>query len=133
MSDNDADFRYMALNDLMAELSKVTFVLDPHSETRLMHSVLKLLKDNNGGVQNMTIRCLPSLMAKLSEPSIIHVANHLTELIVSEKEEPGVRDLAGIGMKTLVGELPAYSEKCMHVGHEVIPKLLQRLLLVRAF
>ena len=56
MSSADKDFRYMATNDLMAELKKETFRVDTPTETKMVTSVLKLIEDNNGEVQNLVVK-----------------------------------------------------------------------------
>ncbi|CAB4016158.1 cullin-associated NEDD8-dissociated 1-like, partial [Paramuricea clavata] len=56
MTSNDKDFRFMAINDLMAELQKDSIKLDDESERRVVHMLLKLLEDKNGEVQNLTVK-----------------------------------------------------------------------------
>ena len=56
MNSSDKDFRYMATNDLMAELQKDSIKLDDESERRVVRMLLKLLEDKNGEVQNLAVR-----------------------------------------------------------------------------
>ena len=56
MSNSDSDFRYMATNDLINELSKDSFALDETMERKIVAAVLKLLDDKNGEVQNLAVK-----------------------------------------------------------------------------
>ena len=56
MGSSDKDFRFMATNDLMAELQKDSIKLDDDSERKVVKMLLKLLEDKNGEVQNLTVR-----------------------------------------------------------------------------
>ncbi|CAK5073854.1 unnamed protein product [Meloidogyne enterolobii] len=58
MTNIDKDFRYMAVNDLMAELCKASIALDEDMEKRIVNSLLSLIQDKNAEVQNLTCRCL---------------------------------------------------------------------------
>ena len=50
MTSTDKDFRFMAANDLMAELQKDSIKLDDDSERKVVKMLLKLLEDKNGEV-----------------------------------------------------------------------------------
>jgi cullin-associated NEDD8-dissociated protein 1 len=59
MGDNDPDFRYMALNDLLQVLAngKPDFLHhDYNTAARTVDHVVKALDDQNGEVQNLAIR-----------------------------------------------------------------------------
>lgn len=56
MSNEDRDFRYMALNDLMNELQKDTFQMDRTIELKVVRAVLQLLDDKNSEVQNLAVK-----------------------------------------------------------------------------
>ena len=56
MTSADKDFRFMATNDLMAELQKDNIKLDDDSERKVVKMLLKLLEDKNGEVQNLAVR-----------------------------------------------------------------------------
>ena len=56
MSSVDKDFRFMATNDLMAELQKDSIKLDDDSEKKVVQSVLRLVEDKNGEVQNLAVK-----------------------------------------------------------------------------
>jgi hypothetical protein len=54
MTSADADFRFMALNDLVNDLSKN--ILDNHLQKKCSMAVLKCLSDTNSTVQNVAIK-----------------------------------------------------------------------------
>lgn len=56
MTNEDRDFRYMALNDLMNELQKDVFHMEPLVESKVVHAVLQLLDDKNSEVQNLAVK-----------------------------------------------------------------------------
>lgn len=56
MSNEDRDFRYMALNDLMNELQKESFNMESMIEGKVVKAVLVLMDDKNGEVQNLAVK-----------------------------------------------------------------------------
>lgn len=56
MSNEDRDFRYMALNDLMNELQKESFNMESMVEVKVVRAVLVLMDDKNGEVQNLAVK-----------------------------------------------------------------------------
>lgn len=57
MSSPDADFRYMALSDLMAETNKdAVSMVDDRTQTMMVQRVLELVRDQNGEVKNMSVK-----------------------------------------------------------------------------
>lgn len=56
MSNQDRDFRYMALNDLMNELQKDSFHMEAMIEGKVVKAVLLLMDDKNGEVQNLAVK-----------------------------------------------------------------------------
>ncbi|RUS22906.1 hypothetical protein BC937DRAFT_95227 [Endogone sp. FLAS-F59071] len=53
MSSEDSDHRYMATLDLINELQKEAFTLEESTEKKVVDSVLTLMRDKNGEVQNL--------------------------------------------------------------------------------
>jgi hypothetical protein len=56
MTSVDKDFRFMATNDLMTELQNDSIKLDDDSERKIVKTLLKLLEDKNGEVQNLAVK-----------------------------------------------------------------------------
>lgn len=57
MSNEDRDFRYMALNDLINDLQKNNLRnMDENIERKIIRAVLALMNDKNGEVQNLAVK-----------------------------------------------------------------------------
>ncbi|XP_067930479.1 cullin-associated NEDD8-dissociated protein 1-like [Watersipora subatra] len=104
MLSTDKDFRFMATNDLMTELQKNSIKLDDESEKKVVKMLLKLLEDQNGEVQNLAVKCLGPLVAKVKESQVETIVDTLCTNMMSEKEQ--LRDISSIGLKTVILELP---------------------------
>ncbi|RWS15707.1 Cullin-associated NEDD8-dissociated protein 1-like protein [Dinothrombium tinctorium] len=107
MTSSDKDFRFMATNDLMAELQKDSIKLDDDGEKKIVKMLLKLLEDKNGEVQNLAVKCLGPLVNKVKEHQVEIIVDTLCTNMVSEKEQ--LRDISSIGLKTVISELPQSS------------------------
>lgn len=104
MQNTDKDFRFMATNDLINELEKDSIKLDDDSERKVVRTLLKLLDDKNGEVQNLVVRCLALLINKIKESQVESICKTLCGNMVSEKEQ--LRDISSVGLKTVIAELP---------------------------
>jgi len=104
MTSADKDYRFMAINDLTAELQRDSIKLDDESEKKVIKQLLKLLEDKNGEVQNLAVRCLGPLVAKLKEYQTDLIVDQLCSNMLSDSEQ--LRDISSIGLKTVVQELP---------------------------
>ncbi|XP_006901109.1 PREDICTED: cullin-associated NEDD8-dissociated protein 2 [Elephantulus edwardii] len=104
MTSSDKDFRFMATSDLMSELQKDSIQLDEDSERKVVKMLLKLLEDKNGEVQNLAVKCLGPLVGKVKEYQVETIVDTLCANMRSDKEQ--LRDIAGIGLKTVLSELP---------------------------
>ncbi|XP_055985466.1 cullin-associated NEDD8-dissociated protein 2 [Sorex fumeus] len=104
MSSSDKDFRFMATSDLMSELQKDSIQLDEDSERKVVTMLLRLLEDKSGEVQNLAVKCLGPLVGKVKEYQVETIVDALCTNMRSDKEQ--LRDIAGIGLKTVLSELP---------------------------
>ncbi|XP_037658282.1 cullin-associated NEDD8-dissociated protein 2 isoform X1 [Choloepus didactylus] len=104
MTSSDKDFRFMATSDLMSELQKDSIQLDEDSERKVVKMLLRLLEDKNGEVQNLAVKCLGPLVGKVKEYQVEAIVDTLCANMRSDKEQ--LRDIAGIGLKTILSELP---------------------------
>jgi cullin-associated NEDD8-dissociated protein 1 len=100
----DKDYRFMATNDLMSELQKDSIKLDDDSEWKVVQSVLRLLEDKNAEVQNLAVKCLGLLVRKVRDSHVSSIVSTLSSNIFSDKE--GLRDVSGIGLKTIIAQFP---------------------------
>ncbi|KAK1158523.1 cullin-associated NEDD8-dissociated protein 1-like [Acipenser oxyrinchus oxyrinchus] len=99
--------RFMATNDLMAELQKDSIKLDEDSENKVVTMLLKLLEDKNGEVQNLAVKCLGPLVGKVKEYQVETIVDTLCTNMLSDKEQ--LRDSSSMGLKTVIAELPPAS------------------------
>ncbi|CAO1614254.1 unnamed protein product [Sympodiomycopsis kandeliae] len=126
MRSQDADFRFMALNDLMTDARRELFAqLDPEQESTLVKQVLELLKDANGEVKNMAVRCLGELVRQIREKEISSIISQLVTFVASKEEE--LRDIASLGLKTVIGAVPPQSNLARYASTNLGPKLLTQV------
>lgn len=128
MSSPDADFRYMALSDLIASINADNFsaaVIDERTESAVVHKVLDLIKDHNGEVKNMSVKCLGALVKTAREVQMQVVLDKLVEYLSSKEEE--LRDIASLGLKTIMAELPAGSSVAANTNVKLVPRLLNQV------
>ncbi|CAG8442544.1 4300_t:CDS:10 [Funneliformis mosseae] len=125
MDSSDTDFRYMATNDLMNELQKDGFTLEESTEKRVVQKVIKLMDDANGEVQNLAVKCLAPLVKKVREPQLQEIVDQLCSYTTQPGKEE-LRDIAGIGLKTVIVEIPS-NPSASNVMLRLIPRLLAQL------
>lgn len=65
MTGKDKDYRYMATSDLLNELNKDSFKLDPDLEMRLSSIILQQLDDVAGDVSGLAVKWLDFFSRKL--------------------------------------------------------------------
>ncbi|KAI8644343.1 armadillo-type protein [Parasitella parasitica] len=121
MSNEDRDFRYMALNDLMNELQKESFHMEAMIEEKVVRAVLLLMDDKNGEVQNLAVKCLGPLVRQTKEENLLQIIDRLNEYASQQKNDE-LRGIACIGLKTVVGKVD--SVRGNQVCARIIPKLL---------
>ncbi|CAO0798288.1 unnamed protein product [Mucor circinelloides] len=121
MSNQDRDFRYMALNDLMNELQKESFHMESMIEGKVVKAVLLLMDDKNGEVQNLAVKCLGPLVKQIKEQNLLHIIDRLSEYASQQKNEE-LRGIASVGLKTVVSEVD--SIRGNQVCTRIFPKLL---------
>lgn len=125
MSSFDKDFRYMALNDLMSQLSKDAFKMDERLERKVVTSVLKLLEDKNSEVQNLAVNCIAVLIPRISDELIDEVVKSLTKLVLSGDEK--LRDISSIGLKSVINTIAPDSIAVQSICSHVVTPLLGAL------
>ncbi|CAG8564545.1 11595_t:CDS:10 [Paraglomus brasilianum] len=125
MDSSDTDFRYMATNDLMNELQKDVFTIDEPLERKVVAKILILMNDANGEVQNLAVKCLAPLVKKVHEPQLQEIVDRLCDYTTQKKDE--LRDIAGIGLKTVMIELPNNPNLVNNILSRLVPRLIQQL------
>ncbi|KAF5675612.1 TATA-binding protein [Fusarium heterosporum] len=97
LSDNDPDFRFMALNDLLQLLNhaKPDFLHhDYNIAARTVDSIIKTLDDQNGEVQNLAVKCLGPFVGKIPTPVIAPMIEKLSSLKLTNSVDNSVPSLA---------------------------------------
>lgn len=56
INNRDKDFRYMATSDLLAELGRDSFRVDPDMERKLSVAVLNQLEDPSGDISGLAVK-----------------------------------------------------------------------------
>ncbi|KAF9091293.1 Cullin-associated NEDD8-dissociated protein 1 [Mortierella sp. AD031] len=125
MGSDDNDFRFMALNDLITELQSPTFSLEESTEKKVVDKVLLLMKDKNGEVQNQAVKCLGSLVKKVVEAQLQQIVDNLCAYVSQDKED--LREIASIGLKTVIVQVPLNSVVAVNVCKRLVPRLLAQL------
>ncbi|SNX85962.1 related to Cullin-associated NEDD8-dissociated protein 1 [Melanopsichium pennsylvanicum] len=126
MKSQDSDFRFMALNDLISELTKDNYIqMDDTTETNVLRQVLALMKDSNTEVKNMAVRSLAILVPRLREKNMQNIIDTLIEYISSNNDE--LRDIAALALKTVTAQMPTRSSYANTALNKLAPKLLNHL------
>ncbi|SGY91656.1 BQ5605_C038g11689 [Microbotryum silenes-dioicae] len=127
MRNPDADLRFMALNDLISEInrSRDTFGLDDQTEHSTVEQILTLTNDLNGEVKNLAVKALAALCGRVSDARVQTIITRLTDFAASKDE--GVRDIASLGLKTVVASVvpgtPLATTCCSKLAPKVIAQL----------
>ncbi|KAF8588484.1 TIP120-domain-containing protein [Ramaria rubella] len=127
MTSPDQDFRFMALNDLMAQVKAepISLTGDETVERRVLQHVLKLVQDKISEVKNQAVKCLGQLIKIVREPQMDYVVDSLIDFSGSQEEE--LRDIAGLALKTVTSEIPQDGNLAAKACAKLTPKLLVQL------
>ncbi|KAG0346276.1 Cullin-associated NEDD8-dissociated protein 1 [Podila humilis] len=115
----------MATNDLINELQSPTFQLEDATEKKVVAAVLNLMMDKNGEVQNMAVKCLGPLVKKVQEAQLQEIVDKLCAYVSEDKED--LREIASIGLKTVIVQVPVNSAVAANVCRRLVPRLLHHL------
>ncbi|KAH9813025.1 armadillo-type protein [Melampsora americana] len=133
MRNPDADFRFMALTDLVREItSRANFSssdrglgLDEPTEKETVDIVLELINDKNTEVKNQAVKTLGVLVRSVGDPRMISIVDKLATYGKSDDEQ--LRDLSGLALKTVVSEIPSGSKLAPTLCTRLIPRLVSQL------
>ncbi|KAL5534786.1 hypothetical protein ACEPAG_1250 [Sanghuangporus baumii] len=127
MQSPDQDHRFMGLQDLMSEirLDANNFLGDETMEFRVLSQVLKLVEDTISEVKNQAVKCLGVLIKIVRENQMEFIIGKLIEFSASKHEE--LRDIAGLGLKTITSEIPQESNMASKACGNLTPKLLNQI------
>ncbi|KAF2075079.1 hypothetical protein CYY_003599 [Polysphondylium violaceum] len=125
MGNRDKDIRFMATHDLANELEKEGFKMDPMFENKIVTKLLTLTDDSANNVQENVVKCLGLLIKKVKDTQALEIVNTLSDNILnsdSNKEE--LIEISGIGLKTIILNLPAESSPISNlIIKNLVPKL----------
>lgn len=123
LKEPDMDYRYMALNDLLAELQKNDSLLEESINAKIVDSVLKTLADSSGEVQSMGVKCLGPLVRRSKDSQIQIVLERLTK--TSSQTE--TRSMSSTALRTVIIEVPAHSASATTVAKRLVPRLIEQI------
>ncbi|CDS10708.1 hypothetical protein LRAMOSA11194 [Lichtheimia ramosa] len=123
MSNDDRDFRYMALNDLINELEKNAVInIDEAIEHKVITAVLGLMRDNSGEVQNLAVKCLGPLVKRVRVENTLEIIDKLSDY-AKQTDDEMLRGIASMGLKTVISEVdPSIGES---ICRRILPRLLE--------
>ncbi|GAA5823321.1 hypothetical protein JCM11251_007565 [Rhodosporidiobolus azoricus] len=121
----DADLRFMALQDLLAESRQVGFGIDEATEYQLVDQVLALVNDVNGEVKSQAVKTLATLVPLLSPTRHATLIDRLVQFTSSSDE--GVRDIASLGLKMVVAEVQPGTTLAGTVCTKLAPEVVRQL------
>ncbi|GJJ09394.1 hypothetical protein Clacol_003616 [Clathrus columnatus] len=127
MTSLDQDFRFMALNDLMAQVGSdpASLTGDESTEKKVLQHVLDLVQDKISEVKNQAVKCLGRLIKVVREAQMDHIVDSLIDFSGSQEEE--LRDIAGLALKTVTSEIPQDSALAAKACARLSPKLSAQL------
>ena len=108
-----------------------------HPRKQLCRGIIKLLKDSSSEVQGMAMKCLAPLAVFVHDDWAVYMVEKLLEPIVnSDLDSHGqptgpahnaksMRDVAFLGLKSILTELPSGDHKSNTIARTNVPKILQ--------
>ena len=123
LKDVDSDYRFMAFNDLIQEISKGLY-LDDQLENRLVESIIKSLDDNNLEVKQQSIKCIGSIINKLRYKQFQLIIDKLINYNKQSNNDE-LKDISSLGLKTIINEL---NNKNSSLAFIIIDKLIPNIL-----
>ncbi|KAH7033640.1 TATA-binding protein interacting [Microdochium trichocladiopsis] len=134
LSDPDPDFRFMSLNDLSQILAsqKSDFLRqDYNTAARIVDAVIKTLDDQNGEVQNLAVKCIGPLAAKIQSNVVAPMLEKLTGIKLEHSVDASLPALA---LRSAISSLPkpvpgvAYSQEVLQTYQIISRVLVPRIL-----
>ncbi|RYP73047.1 hypothetical protein DL770_007848 [Monosporascus sp. CRB-9-2] len=134
LSDADPDFRFMSLNDLNQILTgqKSEFLrTDYNTASRITDAVIKALDDQNGEVQNLAVKCISPLAAKIPPSVVAPLLDKLTMIKIENSVDNSIPSLA---LRNAISSLPKpvpgvqVSKEVTDTYHTISRVLIPRIL-----
>ena len=122
--DYDPDKRFMAANDLCAELLKEQEPMDSALVKQICSLFLTQLDDISIDVQGNAVRCIKRIVSKIQETQVSEVISKLGDCLTSGKDE--FRDIYATCLKGLISDVPDHYSRV--VCETMLPILTQSIL-----
>ncbi|KAK4230383.1 putative cullin-associated NEDD8-dissociated protein [Podospora fimiseda] len=106
VNDDDPDYRFMALNDILTVLnaSKADFLLHEFSTaSRTSDAIVRALDDKNGEIQSQAIKCIGPLITRVSSQLYVPTMEKLATLKLTNSLDNSIPSLA---IRAMVAALP---------------------------
>lgn len=129
----------MATSDLYTELQKETLRMDADTEKRVCKMVVQKMQDSAGEISEIAVKwydgtalmkthfddfSLSALLPKVQESNLIEILTTLLTSFLNENEQDG-REMANLGLKTVIESIPCHSSAGKSVIHHFTPFLIQ--------
>ncbi|KAI9803211.1 MAG: hypothetical protein M1825_002002 [Sarcosagium campestre] len=134
LSDADADFRFMSLNDIYNVLSngQASFLsTELNIAARAVDGILKTLDDQNGEVQNLALKCLGPLSARVPPSILSQMLERLARVNTQNSVDSSIPSTA---LRTVITSLPrptpglsvtkAAEESYISISRVLVPALI---------
>lgn len=106
INDDDPDFRFMALNDILTVLNVAKSDILAHdfsTAARAIDGIVRALDDKNGEVQSQAIKCVGPLISRVSNLLYVPTMEKLATLRLANSTDISIPTLA---MRAMVSALP---------------------------
>ncbi|KAK3997505.1 putative cullin-associated NEDD8-dissociated protein [Cladorrhinum sp. PSN332] len=106
INDDDPDYRFMALNDILTVLNiaKPDFLIhDFATAARTADAIVRALDDKNGEIQSQAIKCIGPLITRVSSGLYIPTMEKLATLKLNNSLDNSIPSMA---MRAMVAALP---------------------------
>mmetsp|Transcript_31520 Transcript_31520/g.102698 ORF Transcript_31520/g.102698 Transcript_31520/m.102698 type:complete len:1240 (+) Transcript_31520:55-3774(+) len=125
LASSDKDFRYMATSDLLNELQREGFRLEPDAERKLSQVLLKQLDDTSGDVSSLTVKCLGPLVKRVDPARVSEILEGLLERLSAK--DATKRELGSIGLKSVIADAAGMSSSISAFAGMLGPKLVEAI------
>ncbi|KAJ1967463.1 hypothetical protein IWQ62_001844 [Dispira parvispora] len=131
----DADYRYMAVNDLAQLLLRQPgYVPEPASSPAVLRALQLLLQDANSEVQNITIQHIALVSRLLNQKDLLNLVDFLRsgsglrglESLPIDRRDT-FREVASLTLKTLLTDIPSTHDASGKLAYHLVPILAQQL------
>ncbi|KAJ1658881.1 hypothetical protein IWQ61_001953 [Dispira simplex] len=131
----DADYRYMAINDLVQLLLRQPcYVPEPTISPTVLRALQLLLQDASSEVQNITIQHIALVSRLLSQKDLLNLVDFLRsgsslrglESLSTDRRDT-FREVASLTLKTLLTDIPSTHDASGKLACHLVPVLAQQL------